>query len=104
MQLVEFLIFQICLGRRCLHNLVSFLFYLFFFPLAPRIARIFWMTRSPMAKRPSLAERQSRKEHGEEGKEKEENKVIKSSYDAIRIGATAEDGVFSRESGQYIIA
>lgn len=31
-----------------------------------------------MAKRPSLAERQSRKEHGE-GEEKEENKVIKSS-------------------------
>lgn len=57
-----------------------------------------------MAKRPSLAERQSRKEHGEGGKEKEENKVIKSSHDAIRTGATVEDGVFSRESGQYIIA
>jgi hypothetical protein len=41
---------------------------------------------------------------GRRGKEKEKNKVIKSSHDAVRTGATAENGVFSRESGQYIIA
>jgi len=40
---------------------------------------------------------------GRREKEKEENKAIESSHDAVRTGATAEDGVFSRESGQYII-
>ena len=33
-QLVEFLILQICLGRRCLHNLVGFFFFLLLLSLS----------------------------------------------------------------------